>query len=166
MANTTFKGPVRSQNGFQQLVDGVWTPMGGGGGGGGGAPFSVHNILIPFDGSDTEITLPAPTQVGQTFWIFSQMPPVISGPPSGNMQVNFTATPTANIVSYGGWVMEDNSTIQTTNNAEFSPPFIFFSQLDPSVYQIQLTYMGTTNVGGGDISDYYSYTFWIYPLGG
>jgi hypothetical protein len=34
MANSTFSGPVRSQNGFQELVDGVWTPLGGGGGGG------------------------------------------------------------------------------------------------------------------------------------
>jgi len=32
MANSTFSGPVRSQNGFQELVDGVWTPIGGGGG--------------------------------------------------------------------------------------------------------------------------------------
>jgi hypothetical protein len=32
MANTTFKGPVRSQNGFQELVDGEWVPVGGGGG--------------------------------------------------------------------------------------------------------------------------------------
>lgn len=31
MANSTFSGPVRSQNGFQELVDGVWTPVGGGG---------------------------------------------------------------------------------------------------------------------------------------
>ena len=32
MAFTNFTGPVRSDEGFEQLVDGVWTPLGGGGG--------------------------------------------------------------------------------------------------------------------------------------
>ena len=35
MGISTVSGPFRSQNGFQELVDGVWTPVGGGGGGGG-----------------------------------------------------------------------------------------------------------------------------------
>ena len=33
MGTSTVSGPFRSQNGFQQLVNGVWTPIGGGGGG-------------------------------------------------------------------------------------------------------------------------------------
>lgn len=33
MANTTFKGPVRSQNGFQEWDGSAWVPVGGGGGG-------------------------------------------------------------------------------------------------------------------------------------
>jgi hypothetical protein len=35
MGTSTVSGPFRSQNGFQELVNGVWTPVGGGGGGGG-----------------------------------------------------------------------------------------------------------------------------------
>lgn len=33
MANTTFKGPVRSQNGFQEWNGSAWVPVAGGGGG-------------------------------------------------------------------------------------------------------------------------------------
>lgn len=32
MGISTVSGPFRSQNGFQELVNGVWTPIGGGGG--------------------------------------------------------------------------------------------------------------------------------------
>jgi len=34
MANTTFSGPVRSQNGFQEWNGSAWVPVAGGGGGG------------------------------------------------------------------------------------------------------------------------------------
>lgn len=33
MSNSTVSGPFRSENGFQELVGGVWVPVGGGGGG-------------------------------------------------------------------------------------------------------------------------------------
>jgi len=36
MGTSTVSGPFRSENGFQELVNGVWTPVSGGGGGGGG----------------------------------------------------------------------------------------------------------------------------------
>jgi hypothetical protein len=61
MANTTFNGPVRSQNGFQELVDGVWTPVGGGGGG------SAPVVVFRTPGVQTNITLPVPTEVGQVY---------------------------------------------------------------------------------------------------
>ena len=65
MANTTFKGPIRSQNGFQELVDGVWTPVGSGGGGGGGTMINIPN---PNALGDT-IFLDTPTEIGQTYTI-------------------------------------------------------------------------------------------------
>jgi hypothetical protein len=39
MANTTFKGPVRSENGFLEWNGSAWVPVQGGGGGGGGTTF-------------------------------------------------------------------------------------------------------------------------------
>lgn len=59
MANTTFNGPVRSQNGFQELVNGVWTPVGGGG--------SAAVVVLRDPASQTNITLPVPTEIGQTY---------------------------------------------------------------------------------------------------
>lgn len=61
MANSTFSGPVRSQNGFQELVDGVWTPLGGGGGG------SAAVVVIRDPAVNTVVTLPVPTEVGQVY---------------------------------------------------------------------------------------------------
>ena len=55
MANTTFNGPVRSQNGFQQLVDGVWTPVGGGG-----------TTLIPYTPGTTNYTITGLTTPGDS----------------------------------------------------------------------------------------------------
>ena len=59
MANSTFSGPVRSQNGFQELVGGVWTPLGGGGG---------SAIILPRpEGSSVVVEMTAPTAVGQIY---------------------------------------------------------------------------------------------------
>lgn len=70
MANSTFSGPVRSQNGFQELVDGVWVPVGGGGGG--SAAVVVYRSAVA-----QEIVLPVPTEVGQVYrYIF---PPTLDG---------------------------------------------------------------------------------------
>ena len=44
MGTSTVSGPFRSANGFQELVNGVWTPVSGGGGGGGG-PVLVNLTL-------------------------------------------------------------------------------------------------------------------------
>jgi hypothetical protein len=67
MGTSTVSGPFRSQNGFQELVNGVWTPVSGGGGGG-----SV--TVIPFTpGIPNQYELPLFTEVGQTaqfYWPF------------------------------------------------------------------------------------------------
>lgn len=58
MANTTFSGPVRSQNGFQNLVNGVWTPVGGG----------ASNFTVLDWGDDFQ--LPSNPVVGNTYSFF------------------------------------------------------------------------------------------------
>jgi hypothetical protein len=68
MGTSTVSGPFRSQNGFQELVNGVWTPVGSGGGGGGSV------TVIPFTpGIPNQYELPLFTEVGQTaqfYWPF------------------------------------------------------------------------------------------------
>jgi hypothetical protein len=49
MANSTFSGPVRSENGFLEKDEaGNWVPVSGGGGGGGGEPLAVPLRLATF----------------------------------------------------------------------------------------------------------------------
>lgn len=67
MGISTVSGPFRSQNGFQELVDGVWTPIGGGGGG--NAP-----IVIDRSTSDSIIIPAVPTEVGQVYTYFFPSP--------------------------------------------------------------------------------------------
>jgi hypothetical protein len=58
MGTSTVSGPFRSQNGFQELVNGVWTPVGGGGG---GPTVIVADIdvttTIPFTGEIGEVVI-------------------------------------------------------------------------------------------------------------
>jgi hypothetical protein len=57
MGTSTVSGPFRSENGFQELVDGVWTPVGGG-----------NSATVIFrEASPLVITLPAPTSIGQVY---------------------------------------------------------------------------------------------------
>jgi len=68
MGTSTVSGPFRSENGFQELVNGVWTPVGGGGGGG------ITTIIVPNASGPTLV--PAMT-VGQTIAF-------AGGPDAGN----------------------------------------------------------------------------------
>ena len=56
MGTSTVSGPFRSQNGFQELVNGVWTPVGGGGGGGG----SIATIVPVTLGSYQPVVITKP----------------------------------------------------------------------------------------------------------
>ena len=85
MANTTFKGPVRSQNGFQELVGGVWTPVGGGGGGGGGGV-----TYIPYTPGLTNYTITGLTTPGDSASFILQYTQRFSG---DGVDVTTTAIP-------------------------------------------------------------------------
>lgn len=142
MANTTFNGPVRSENGFQELVDGVWTPVGGGGGGGGTA------TMVPYNAFSVSITLPssATATAGQKvasyygeFVIGSYYP--------YNLVINATANPAV-----------DSSIIMTTTSADPSSVTSVFPT-GPNTATIYTTgsavtfivdayYFGTTTGGG------------------
>ena len=52
MGISTVSGPFRSQNGFQELVNGVWVPVAGGGGGNPN-DIVVTNTIYPNDGTNT-----------------------------------------------------------------------------------------------------------------
>lgn len=62
MGTSTVSGPFRSANGFQELVDGVWTPVSGGGGGGGLAYQVINRVEDP-----QTIVLPENPATGDTY---------------------------------------------------------------------------------------------------
>lgn len=73
MANTTFNGPVRSQNGFEEWNGTAWVPVAGGGGGGGGGSTIVYlNSQDYFAGEDNRYSDDS-----------AQNPP--TGPTAGNI---------------------------------------------------------------------------------
>jgi hypothetical protein len=96
MGTSTVSGPFRSQNGFQQLVNGVWTPVGGGGGGGG-----VVDVITLVDENGG-------AQVGLACNSYSQ--DVSSSTPTGPSAGNIIQLPSmdvgqavlVNFVAYGG----------------------------------------------------------------
>lgn len=70
MGTSTVSGPFRSQNGFQELVNGVWTPVGSGGGGGGGGDLAIPIISVA--GNTTQISMPT-LEIGQSVTYVSQV---------------------------------------------------------------------------------------------
>ena len=130
MANSTFSGPVRSQNGFQELVGGVWTPVGGGGGG------SAAVVVFRDPVVDTVITLPVPAEVGQ---VYNYLVPPTAG--AGGQKVTFVAPPVpgtsgsymtgittlytfSGIVSLGGSSSSDNAVEVTDQTVDYSAELV------------------------------------------
>jgi hypothetical protein len=112
MGTSTVSGPFRSQNGFQELVNGVWTPVGGGGGGGGGYTFvSLNDDYFPnfTDNrySDDPEVLSGPTagtsvilpniNVGESIVITS-----LAGDSSDVWRIQLPATPGVDISYFAG----------------------------------------------------------------
>ena len=83
MANTTFNGPVRSENGFQEWDGSAWVPVGGGGG--------TTTVFPVADGVANTVTAPAPTAVGQQYTYASE---IISGGASAGTTLEFTTAVT------------------------------------------------------------------------
>ena len=68
MANSTFSGPVRSENGFLEKDEaGNWVPVSGGGGGGGGEPLAVP-LRFPTYAFDSTPALPIINIFGQDLY--------------------------------------------------------------------------------------------------
>lgn len=80
MGTSTVSGPFRSENGFQELVNGVWTPVSGGGGGGGGpvlVNLTLDNVYgargVPPTGSVIQAPQVAPGEIIRVFMDFETL---------------------------------------------------------------------------------------------
>jgi len=96
MANTTFSGPVRSQNGFQEWDGTEWVPIGGGGGGG-----ASTTIYVDRSTSDPVIFLPAPSAVGHVYSCYFPLPDSFSGGAVVVRPVPAPGAPTSNVYVKG-----------------------------------------------------------------
>lgn len=89
MANTTFKGPVRSQNGFQEWDGTSWVPVGGG----------ASAIIVPY-GATTNVEL---TEVGQQFTLAGDFD--VPSPPGSTVVTFSCPLAPANVVRLSGVYM-------------------------------------------------------------
>jgi hypothetical protein len=115
MANTTFNGPVRSENGFQEWDGSAWVPVSG------------SAIVIPYN-TTTNVEL---TEVGQQFTLVGDYN--ISSPP-GNAVVTFscplaTANPVSILVAYLNGIPPTTPVfIQKNDGSITMQPYPFFLQ--------------------------------------
>jgi len=144
MANTTFKGPVRSQNGFQEWNGSAWVPVAGGGGGGGSA------IYVP--NGTTQIILPVPTAPGQQINYVSQVDPV-------DNWSDITFTPSANPAVDGSVVYCTLITSINTDNLYPGGPGSLTVNLYTSYnWTCTASYTGTIVFSGS------TYDFWYVTI--
>lgn len=141
MGTSTVSGPFRSANGFQQLDEnGVWVPVTGGGGGGGNV--IADTVEIPTDGSENILQLPAPTELGQVFFVNATYP--LTGLPNGSTALSIAPMNPANAVVLLGVYFDPgyNEVIQfqevgsTGVPLEFSAPAL--------LWEMRITYVGTS----------------------
>lgn len=147
MAYTNFTGPVRSDEGFEQLVNGVWTPVSGGGGGGGGG----SAIIVPRpEGSNVVVDMTAPTAVGQIYNYALGPKPASS--PSGNEVRIRTPNYNSELTSFAGGLLlidTSNGNLQKTYYGAGSPDaqIVFpVSNTDTSL-TFQVVYVGIDSNG-------------------
>jgi len=132
MANTTFKGPVRSENGFLEWNGSAWVPVQGGGGGGGGTTFVFVSSENRYTddayadpptgtGAGNVIELPV-IEVGETYTITTGF----SAGGSDAWALQFPAIPGTDITAYYGYYnvksVGGGSPLITVLNEYCTPP--------------------------------------------
>jgi hypothetical protein len=101
MGTSTVSGPFRSQNGFQELVNGEWVPVGGGGGGGVSAITAGSGIAV--DQSTGNVTV---SNTGVT-----------SLTTSSGLSTNTSATGAVSITNTGVTSLTTSSGLSTNTSA-------------------------------------------------
>jgi hypothetical protein len=137
MGTSTVSGPFRSQNGFQELVNGVWTPVGGGGGG--GPTVIVADV-------DVTTTIPFTGEIGEVVIVVNNRS--VEPPGSGTypLVASCPVAPNAPIVD-GLYLGNSGMGIQIIYLGSNFP----LAVSNPSQFCIQFVVAGIRDFGGGDI---------------
>jgi len=138
MANTTFKGPVRSENGFLEWNGSAWVPVQGGGGGGGGV------LIVPIGGDET-YTLNF-TEVGQMITVVAQGAP---GTEAGTIYLDATAPGNPVSLQFDGTIIDSLTTTLTGIGTNF--PYTVGNLYGGGLF-LQFVYTGTFETLYGPIA--------------
>lgn len=167
MGISTVSGPFRSENGFQELVNGVWTPVSGGGGGGG------SSTVIFREATDITYQLPMPTEVGQVYNLIVPNTGPDMPAPSGILTITapiFGAATTAYINGYT--VIYSTSTPCTVlgSSSSSANAIIIFNNVTDFYAQLQIVFVGNIDtfslyeVVSSSIRSSDTYTYRIFQL--
>lgn len=151
MAYTNFTGPVRSDEGFEQLVDGVWTPVGSGGGGGGS---TATMFTTPTDGSNVTVTLPAPTEAGTMYTVAG----TLSLTPSGTVTIATTLLPGQAVALLVGVYISAPDNINSLSGEDTYTSSVTASST------FQIVYLGAVTISGS-VAAVYSVVHTAISLG-
>jgi hypothetical protein len=105
MANTTFKGPVRSQNGFLEWDGSAWVPVGGGGGGGSAliaVPNGTLNLVFTEIGQIITVVNDRSVSSEGSGYIIDASCPLAAGQPIIDGRYISGVGPTFPTLAYGG----------------------------------------------------------------
>ena len=115
MGTSTVSGPFRSENGFQELVDGVWTPVGGGGGGGG-----AEVLILPRVATNTYFTIATTVpEVGKQWKLI--LAPYFYAPQGGTLQALFAIPAWGGDYTFYGAAATIWATNSSIHGMNFSP---------------------------------------------
>jgi len=151
MGITTFSGPVRSDNGFQEWNGSEWVPVAGGGGG--GDVISVVSIPLNNTGTTSSVTLPTPTQLGQTYFVtltFDGIPNLV---PAVEAELIIEPVVPGRVVVFGGLLIQPNTDTETFFEGPDTSLTFSSSLFGTPLWYMQITYNGYINTGGGPEGD-------------
>lgn len=137
MGTSTVSGPFRSQNGFQELVNGVWTPVGSGGGGG-----SNNVTIIPWTPGLNFYTIPA-LEVGQTASFAWEFHPGYQGP-TNYLEVTMAPIPGVDAVYFFAVVSDTFNNV--SQNSGMNSVAVAGSDMASSLFTA--TFVNTIVYGG------------------
>lgn len=123
------------------------------GGGGGGVVSQLVNY--PVDGSTTNLTLAAPTQLGQIYFISGGVANLSVGSPSGYVRITTTLTSGASGIIMLGVASVPGSGVYTFSG------FSGYVEIPSGFFSMQITYAGQGTFDG-TVYDIYESSYWKY----
>ena len=122
---------------------------------GGGGSSVAQLVNFPVDGSTTNLTLAAPTQLGQMYFISGGMANLSGGSPSGYVRITPTLTTGASAMAILGVASIPGSGVYTFSSTSG------YVEIPSGFFSMQITYAGQATLEG-TVYDIYESSYWKY----